>query len=165
MAENNLPIEKAPTGGESNPFMGRNIENNPFKIDPANNPFKGYDRPSMSRKAPVKETTKTKEEPGVFKGAYGAARTKLLNWIIGRDKGYDNFRNFTSVNQDVRNKMMELRGRLVPKNREFINKLDFQREVNKMKREMTYLQGNDRIARDKFLKEVELKTGIKAKPY
>lgn len=161
MAENNLPMEKAPAGGESNPFMGRNIENNPFKIDPTQNPFKGYERPTLARRPEPKVTAKAKEAPSVFKGAYGAARTKILNFIIGRDKGYENFRNFTSVNQEVRNKMIELRGRLVPKNKEFINKLEFQREVNKMKREMTYLQGNDRIAREKFLKEVETKTGIK----
>jgi hypothetical protein len=61
--------------------------------------------------------------------------------------------------------MLQLRGRLVPKNKEFVNKIDFQREVNKMKREMTYLTGNDHTATDKFLKEIERTTGIKAKPY
>lgn len=165
MAENNLPIEKAPTGGEPNPFMGRDLEDNPFKIDPTKNPFKGYERPSMARKAPVKEPGKAKEDLGIFKGAYNAAMTRKLNWIIGRSGGYKDFTSFTNVPQAVREKMVALRNRLVPKGRDYINKIDFQREVNKIKREMTYSQGNDRLASEKFLKEIELKTGIKPKPY
>jgi len=165
MAENNLPIEKAPTGGEPNPFMGRNIENNPFKIDPTQNPFKGYERPGFAKRAPIKEAAKTKEEPAIFKGAYNVAEARKLRWIIGRSGGYKDFSSFTNLPPAVREKMIVLRDKIVPKGKEFINKIEFQRALNDIKRKMTYSQGNDRIASEKFLKEIELKTGIKPKPY
>jgi hypothetical protein len=104
MAENNFPVEKAPKGGEPNPFMGNDLEDNPFKIDPEKNPFKGYERPDFAKKTEPQKKGETKEAPSVFKGAYGAARTKALNWIIGRSQGYKDFRSFTNVPPAVREK-------------------------------------------------------------
>lgn len=165
MTENNFPAEKDTGGEELNPFMGRNIENNPFKMDPAENPFKGYERPTPAKKAEPQKTEKTKEGQSIFKGAYQATTAKVLNWIIGRDRGYKDFTSFTNVSPAVRDKMRELKGRIVPKNKEYINKMDFQREVNKIRREMSYSTGNDRTAREQLLKEIENKTGIKPKIY
>jgi len=168
MAENNFPIEKAPTGGESNPFMGRNIEDNPFKMDPTKNPFKGYERPTLAKKPSVKVTplsSKAKEDLGIFKGAYNAAEARKLRWIIGRSGGYKDFSSFTNLPPAVKEKMLVLRDKVVPKGKEFVNKIEFQRTLNDIARKMTYLQGNDRTASERFLKEIELKTGVKPKIY
>ena len=161
-------MEKAPTGGEPNPFMGRNLEDNPFKIDPTKNPFKGYERPTLAKKpsvkvAPLSSKAKEAELAVKFTGPYKAARTKMAHFFIGRSGGYSDFKNFTNVTSEVRKKMVELRDKTFPKNQEFVNQQILQTRLNALKRGISYMNPNDRTATNAFLKEIKDKMGMEPK--
>ena len=161
MAEN-FPVEKVPQGEEPNPFMGNNIEKNPFKINPEDNPFRGPERPTSAKEPEKKEEKKEKEPPLKFKGSFGGGvvKAKLFSFLLGKKEGYKDFKAF-GVNKDVREEMEELRKRFASAGGNFVRKDRMQIEANRLRREMPHMQGDKHTAAVKFLKELEDKTGIK----
>jgi hypothetical protein len=171
--EDPIPVPPLPQEGTQNNNWARSDEQslneNPFiRATPGE---RTSFSPSVPKKATVmpakKDEVKVEKKditPSIFKGAYGAAKARLLSFSLGKTGGYKDFGSYAST-PIIRQKMLELRDRLVPKGRDYIKQIDAQRELNKMKREMTYRTGSDRVAADKFFKEVETKTGLKPKPY
>lgn len=139
-------------------------EENPLEQGP--DKFKGKDNPSLTRPAftEKEEEKKEKEPPLKFKGSFGggAIRKKLFSFAIGRKSGRKDFKAFGGK-RDVREGMEELKKRFASTGGNFIRRNRTQIEVNRLRRELPYLRGDEHTAATKFLKELEEKTGIKPK--
>lgn len=152
-------LQNPQQGNEPNPFMRSDAGDNPFKVAPKEEaPFKGYERAPEKHLEPKIE--KPGEKPSIFKGEYGAVKSKYLSFVLGKKDGYKDFKSF-NVTPTVRQKMVELRDKLIPKNQEYSKKYNVQMEVNKIKRELGYKTGDDHAAAVNILKEITDKTGIK----
>lgn len=134
------PIPPAPKEN-NNPFMGD--FRNEGKIKGAEENVSNY-------------TSRPKEAPSMFKGAYRAARTKDISFRIGRNAGKSDYS--TESNRAVREKLKDLKKDFFTKdNKNYITKREIELKGNQLKRDIKNMSEVDRTATEKFLKEIDEK--------
>jgi hypothetical protein len=129
-----------PAPKNNNPFMGEFLKEGRIKSGNEERPSNYTSRPKSS----------------VFKGVYKAVRIKDINFKIGRSSGESEYS--TESNKIVREKLKDIKKDFFTKeNKQYITKREVEIKGNQLRRDIKNMSEIDRIATEKFLKEIDEK--------